>query len=243
MFRRIGQSTGITISLLIFIFATLALAQWGNGASCKWAFPKWFGCVLSAHESLAGGLVATAGALVAAWIAWAAVQNQIHEERARAIADREEAERVLSKDLRDYADGMAAAWRLLVTLTKGDVSQKKETLDATAFMAKRLSRPEEIANYRAMADILGWDRRRRYNALLRGLEELKEFDSAERINDPEDALRKIRHLSEDFELCLPDTSEFFSNLWRRSPKALSFADYVRRIGGQDSVKPKRKKAV
>jgi hypothetical protein len=40
------------------------------------------------------------GALVAAWIAWSAVQ-QINAERERAMADRFEAERLLSADLTD----------------------------------------------------------------------------------------------------------------------------------------------
>jgi hypothetical protein len=76
------------VRLPAFIYLTLALAQVGNGGSCHWAFPKWFGCVLSAHEGLAGGLIGAAGALVAAWIAWSAVQQQINAERERALADR-----------------------------------------------------------------------------------------------------------------------------------------------------------
>jgi hypothetical protein len=81
---------GLIAVLLTFVFSVMALAQVGNGGSCHWAFPKWFGCVLSTHESLAAGLIGTAGALVAAWVAWSAVQQQIKDERERALADRRE---------------------------------------------------------------------------------------------------------------------------------------------------------
>jgi hypothetical protein len=154
----------------------------------------------------------------------------------RALADRREAERLLSDDLTDYADAMAAAWRLLVDPEQGaDQSRKGQVFEGVAYMAKLLSRPEQIANYRAMANILAWDRRRRYIVLLRGLEELKEFNSPELIGDPEDVLGKIRGLSHDFEYCLPDTSKFFSGLWRRYPKAMNHADWVRRIGGVEGA--------
>jgi hypothetical protein len=44
-------------------------------------FPKWIGCVMSAHEGLAAGLIGAAGALFAAWLAFTAVQEQFAEER------------------------------------------------------------------------------------------------------------------------------------------------------------------
>src|SRR5712671_5513017 len=34
---------------------------------------------------------------------------------------------------------------------------------------------------------------------------------------------QIRRLADDFEYCLPTTSHYFNGLWRRSPKARSFA--------------------
>jgi hypothetical protein len=41
----------------------------------------WLGCVAAAHEGLAGGVLAGAGALFAAWLAFDAVQEQIAEAR------------------------------------------------------------------------------------------------------------------------------------------------------------------
>jgi hypothetical protein len=43
---------------------------------------------------LAAGLIAAAGALTAAWIAWTAVQQQINAEKEGSTADRREAERL-----------------------------------------------------------------------------------------------------------------------------------------------------
>jgi hypothetical protein len=57
--------------------------------------------MLAKHEGLAGGLIGTVGVLLGAWIAWLAVQQQINAERDRAMADREEAERLLAEDLTD----------------------------------------------------------------------------------------------------------------------------------------------
>jgi len=83
-----------------------------------------------------------------------------------------------------------------------------------------------------MAEILGWDRRRKYLALIWGLENLAGFSDAASINEPTAVLNVIRNLADDFEYCLPQTSEYFASLWRRPHKALSLADYVRRIGGR-----------
>lgn len=47
----------------------------------KW--PMYIGCAMTAHEDLAGGVLAAAGALFAAWLAFDAVQEQLFEERER----------------------------------------------------------------------------------------------------------------------------------------------------------------
>jgi hypothetical protein len=79
----------LLFGLPLFTFLVLALAQWGSGSSCHWQFPKWFGCVLEAHNSLAAGLIGAAGALFAAWIAWTAVQRQLEVQQQQAsIVDR-----------------------------------------------------------------------------------------------------------------------------------------------------------
>jgi hypothetical protein len=230
---RAAQLLILTLCFFLFVYAALALAETGGSIACHWAFPKWFGCVLSTHETLAAGLIGAAGALIAAWIAWTAVQQQISAEAERIMADRKEAERLLAEDLSDYAEGMAAAWRLLVDFPEqpSEDGRREAIRQATAYMAERLSRADQIANYQAMAEILGWDSRRKYVALIRGLENLARFSDADSIKESEEVLQVIRKLADDFEYCLPQTSEHFAGLWRRSPKAMSFADFVRYIGG------------
>jgi hypothetical protein len=91
--HRIIRRFALSLGLLVLVYLVLALAQAGGESSCHWVFPKWFGCVLTKNETLAAGLVGTAGALAAAWIAWTAVQQQIAAERARADEARSEAKR------------------------------------------------------------------------------------------------------------------------------------------------------
>jgi hypothetical protein len=230
---RSGQLLLLCLCFVVFIYVVLALSEVGGPAGCHWAFPRWFGCVLYVHESLAGGLIGAAGALIAASIAWTAVQQRINAERERMLADRGEAERLLAEDMSDCADGMAAAWRLLVAVP--DPVPESGTWEgarkATAYMADRLSRADQLANYQAMAEILGWDRRRKYAALIKGLEKLAQFSEPDSIKDPEHVLSIIRNLADQFEYCLPQTARYFSGLWRRPPKAMSFADFIGHIGG------------
>lgn len=93
MSSRIGQLILLVLCFVVFIYLVLALSEVGGIAGCHWAFPRWFGCVLYVHESLAAGLIAAAGALTAAWIAWTAVQQQINVEKERTTADRRDGPR------------------------------------------------------------------------------------------------------------------------------------------------------
>jgi hypothetical protein len=40
-------------------------------------FPKWLGCAMAVHETLAGSLIAAAGALFGAWLAFSRLKDQI----------------------------------------------------------------------------------------------------------------------------------------------------------------------
>jgi hypothetical protein len=57
---RIGPFLLAALCSVVFIYLVLALAEAGGLAACHWAFPRWFGCVLYVHESLAAGLIAVA---------------------------------------------------------------------------------------------------------------------------------------------------------------------------------------
>ena len=104
-----GRLLVLALCSFLFVYLILALTEIGSGSGCHWAFPRWFGCVLGLHETLAAGLIGAAGVLIAAWMAWTAVQRQINAERQRTVADRKEAERLLAEDLTNYADGGSLA--------------------------------------------------------------------------------------------------------------------------------------
>lgn len=179
---RLGQLILLALCFIVFVYLVLALAEAGGVAGCHWAFPRWFGCVLYVHETLAAGLIVAAGALIAAWIAWTAVQLQINAEQERMTAERKEAERLLGEDLSDYAEGMAAAWRLLVAIPDPlpEPGAWEGTRQAVAYMAERLSRPDQIANYQAMAEILGWDQRRRVDQRIGEIGSIQHFELDQR---------------------------------------------------------------
>src|SRR5689334_21845115 len=105
MRARVTQFVILVLCLLLAVYLVLALAQAGSTNSCRWAFPKWFGCVLSAHKPLSGVLIGVAGVLIGAWIAWTAVQQQNRAEHERLIDECKEYEQLLKRDLNDYADG------------------------------------------------------------------------------------------------------------------------------------------
>src|SRR5262249_43328449 len=90
MNRRRCFAGAVLICLLLAIVIALAFAHaWaptttiaGQGARCfddfahsKW--PMWLGCAIAAHETLAGGLIAAAGALFGAWLAYRLLKEQI----------------------------------------------------------------------------------------------------------------------------------------------------------------------
>lgn len=64
----------ITIVMALLMFADLSVLR-GESPRCaisvlKSQWPRYFGCAMSAHPDLASGLIAAAGALFAAWLAF-----------------------------------------------------------------------------------------------------------------------------------------------------------------------------
>jgi hypothetical protein len=79
----------VSTLLWIFVYAILLIANVAPFKdSCPWQFPKIISCALGVRENLAGGLIAAAGALFAAWLAWSAVREQIEQERHRELRTR-----------------------------------------------------------------------------------------------------------------------------------------------------------
>jgi hypothetical protein len=71
---------GVTIAALIIVLIWLLMFA-ANIApvehQCPWVFPRIMSCLLSARETLFAGLTAGGGALFAAWVAFAGLQDQI----------------------------------------------------------------------------------------------------------------------------------------------------------------------
>jgi hypothetical protein len=141
------------------------------------------------------------------------------------------AERLLSQELTDFAEALAAALRHLAALPENaSYDRSRAVYEAAAYMAERVSRREWIVNYQAMADTLSWDRRIKYGTLLRGLDELRQFERPETIRSQHhEALSLMRRLANDFMFCLPNTDHYFEGLFLGSAKAMSLADMVDRI--------------
>lgn len=106
----------LAATTLVGIYAILAAAEMGMSASatakpCAWKFPKWLGCTLASHESLAGGLIAVGGALFAGWLAWTAVQDQIRADKELSTRREEATYQVIRSELRELLDLIALIWR------------------------------------------------------------------------------------------------------------------------------------
>lgn len=72
----------ITFGLILITFSVLLWALLGSAKSCSdKAALLWPGCLMQAHENLAGGLLAASGALFAAWWAGTIVRAQIDQDR------------------------------------------------------------------------------------------------------------------------------------------------------------------
>jgi hypothetical protein len=89
----------IAVFLLLVISANIAPYD----RQCGWVFPKILSCLLSARETLVAGLAAAGGALFAAWLAFAGLQDQIGMARRNELEakrlDREKRVQVAGRDL------------------------------------------------------------------------------------------------------------------------------------------------
>jgi hypothetical protein len=79
--------------ILVFAEATAIPDEAKRCAPSIWQsqWPRYLGCAMTAHEGLAGGLIAAAGALFAAWLALDAIQRQISRESERRKVEQAEA--------------------------------------------------------------------------------------------------------------------------------------------------------
>jgi hypothetical protein len=177
------------------------------------------GCAIANYESLAGGMIAASAALFAGWLAWNAVQVQIAAEEKRASAERVEVENVLQGDLDYLAEGLSSIWKILVAIETSPPPVDIDTvLQGVIYGIDRIAKADWLNTSRKMVAALGWERRRYYEDLFAGIERLGQFRDIKNF-DVYEALNTVRSVSEYFELLRPETSQYFTGLWRHSPKA------------------------
>ena len=121
MKRLLVQGIFLAVGLSAFILAVLSFAQIyapTEGGRCgesiataKW--PMWIGCALASNENLAGGLIAGAGAMFAAWVVWAAIDRQIGKTRGNSALTADETFEVVKSDTRDIVEHLNELWRTI----------------------------------------------------------------------------------------------------------------------------------
>jgi hypothetical protein len=76
----------VVLAAVIATSIVLSMAVlWGPHHDCALQFPKILGCALASYESLSGSLIAAGGALLAAWLAWSALTEQIKLEKEKML--------------------------------------------------------------------------------------------------------------------------------------------------------------
>jgi hypothetical protein len=218
---------GVALIAIVVLLLTFADSFSVSEAHCSAGFlkskwPLYVGCILAAHEGLAGGLIGAAGAVFAGWLAWSAVQVQIAAEERRAAADRVEVEQVLQGDLDAFAEVLGAIWKILEgweeNEKKPEINRRK--LSGVTFGIEHITKDTWLSSSRKMVEALGWKRRRDYEALFAGLERLGQIREAN--FDAYEALAAVRSVSVDFEYLRPDSEQYFKGRFRRAGKAYSF---------------------
>jgi hypothetical protein len=120
-------------------------------------FPMWLGYAMAAHEYLAGGIIATAGALFAAWLAYSALQDQIGmARRNEQEAKRLDSERLFEKAASDV-DIMKLAFGYLQSIGNEFPQPSEQNLGREAFASvllklRRLGRLQISANAARASD-------------------------------------------------------------------------------------------
>jgi hypothetical protein len=115
-------------------FETFWTAQW----------PKWVGCAMAAHESLAAGLIGLWAAIFAAWLAYSGIQMQIEENR-RGI------QMQIEEDRRKTATRQIAAKEAAVMAITQAVHAAAMTLYAVT-QAQKARDQQQIAHWDALVD-------------------------------------------------------------------------------------------
>jgi hypothetical protein len=228
--KRWMQGLCIVVGSIIVTVAVLAGALAWGPQHCKPSFPMVIGCALGSYEDLAAGIIASAAALIAGWLAWSGVQVQIEADQKRAVADRVEVEDVLKQDIDAFAEALGSIWKILEGLTEEEAAADQTKIEAIIYGIEAIAKENWLSTSRRMVTVLGWERRRRFEELFDGLERLRRFRNISDFNVDE-TLDAVNDVSIDFEVVQPETAEYFKGLFRRGGKAWTLGYAIERMAG------------
>ena len=117
----------MAIVLVVIVLVMLIVGDAAKGPTRCVASVEWFGCVLNAHEALAAGLIAAAGGIFAAWLAYRAAKDQIAlAQRDALLARRAEANREFDELAADI-DKLQTAGAYLLAVAKDFPNSDQES--------------------------------------------------------------------------------------------------------------------
>jgi hypothetical protein len=229
----------VLVSIVATVAVLAAALAWGPH-QCKTAFPMVIGCAIGSYESLAGGMIAASAALIAGWFAWSAVQRQIDADERRAIADWVEVEAVLKQDVDNFAEALAAIWKILEGFDESpeaesnrspeEESDRSQKIAGVIYGIEAITKESWLSTSRRMVTALGWERRRTYEELFDGLERLGRFRDVAHF-DASEVLSAVSNVGDDFEAAQPDSGNYFEGLFRRGGKAWSLGYAIEVMAG------------
>jgi hypothetical protein len=178
-----------------------------------------------------GSVIGAVVALIAAIIAWTAIQRQISAEERRAKADRVEVENLLQGEMERIAEALAAIWRVLEVMDRhenddhlGKLDEQQARVGITHGI-EQLTRGSSINTGLSMASVLGWERRKLYELVYKGLEQVGDLAAATPF-DVWELLTAVKSASIDVRLVRPETWDYFTGLFERAGKAWSLGEAV-----------------
>jgi hypothetical protein len=197
---------GVAVLILAFAHAWDSMLPGSPRAKCFETFgtaqwPKWIGCAMAAHESLAAGLIGLWAAIFAAWLAYSGIKMQIDEDRRktaiRQIAAKEAAVLAITQAVHAAAMTLYAVTQAQKAQDQQQIAHWDGLIDKGAkfieeglnhFTVRELVRDLEIDDRLLYVTIIG-----RLNTFVtihkRPAEHL---NRATRLQNQHDALRKLQ---------------------------------------------------
>ncbi len=195
------KQQGLVLGLCLFlgVIAMLALTHAAvPEPRCTRAFPRWIGCVVSRHENLAGGLVAAAGMIFAAWLVWTGIRDQLEDSRRGRLEAKLQGLRWREQELVRHLRGLLHSRDYVGRLSRAFEGADRD--GASSFMERllRLEKAGDLIPYQGdpAPDGLSMRAQRSYYALLSLRQRAATTHGDDTIGFEADVLRAIAQLRE-----------------------------------------------